>query len=148
MCLRVHLEGLFVQDGVVFRIIGALLLSRGDAAWRSGPDLCLELVQLPAIRAERYKSGTMPEWKRWPSRRDTKLQQGRGRAQIAPKLAGTAIGFIGPRAANAPVAAGAERRPLQPVAGRLLFSQAGRIFWFMRKRLSGSYLRFTWVRRS
>ena len=25
----------------------------------------------------------------------------------------------------------------------LLFSQAGSIFWFMRKRLSGSYLRFT-----
>jgi len=41
-----------------------------------------------------------------------------------------------------------ERRPLQPVVGRILFSQAGSIFWFMRKRLSGSYLRFAWARRS
>ncbi len=42
----------------------------------------------------------------------------------------------------------AERRPLQPVVGRIVFNQAGSIFWFMRKRLSGSYLRFTWARRS
>ena len=32
--------------------------------------------------------------------------------------------------------------------GRVVFSQAGSIFWFMRKRLSGSYLRFTRARRS
>jgi len=31
---------------------------------------------------------------------------------------------------------------------RLAAARAGSIFWFMRNRLSGSYLRFTWARRS
>ncbi len=36
----------------------------------------------------------------------------------------------------------------EPVVEGVTKSQAGAIFWFMRKRLSGSYVRFTWARRS
>jgi hypothetical protein len=58
----------------------ALLLSRGDKAGRDGLDLCLEPVQLPAIRSERTRAGVVPEWKRRPPRTNTKPQQKCGRA--------------------------------------------------------------------